>query len=617
MTLTQGQIIQSRYRVVALLAQGGMGAVYKAWDLNLNQPVAIKENLDTSPEAQRQFLREAQILSSLSHANLPRVTDHFFIAGLGQYLVMDFIEGEDLQATLDRLQRPLPEAQVLAWIDQVCDALEYLHAQNPPVIHRDVKPANIKIAPKGKAVLVDFGIAKIYDPHLATTIGAKAVTPGYSPPEQYGGGVTDARSDIYALGATLYTLLTGKTPPESVQRMVGGVTLTPPRQLNPGISPLVENAILHATEIATDRRFQRADEFSAALAQPIGSALPAGSGPSQNQPLSAAPRPIWIGVLMGLMLLAAGGALLALRPLPATPTPPVTAKVEVATVTARPATDRPVSPTVTSAPPVTAGHFIAYEAGADGNWQIYLADPATGQVWRLPGQPHNSTVPAWLPDGGHIAFRSDTSGNWQIYTLKIDGSDLQQITSGAGNNYEPNYAPDGSRIVFVSDRDSNKEIYVMDSNGRNQQRLTYNGGIDDDPNWSPDGNWLAFESHRNNRTDVYRMRPDGSEQTRLTSAGKANSTPAWSPDGRWLAFEREEGSVSHLWIMDANGRDQRQITFDGTYNVRPAWSAGGFELAYNSDRGGPVEVWIVPIDGSQSPLRISEGEGFDPAWAGL
>ena len=218
MTLTQGQIIQTRYRVAGLLGQGGFGAVYKGWDVNLNRPVAIKENLDTSPEAQRQFQHEAEILSNLSHPNLPRVTDHFLTSDVGQYLVMDFIEGEDLQAMLNRTGRALPEAQVLNWIDQICGALAHLHEQEPPVIHRDIKPANIKITPRGKAVLVDFGLAKVFDPVLKTTVGARAVTPGYSPPEQYGQGKTDQRSDVYSLGATLYTLLTGQEPPESVER---------------------------------------------------------------------------------------------------------------------------------------------------------------------------------------------------------------------------------------------------------------------------------------------------------------------------------------------------------------------------------------------------------------
>jgi len=274
MPLTTGQVLNSRYSIVNLLGQGGFGAVYKAWDMNLSAPCAIKENLDTSPEAQRQFAREATILSNLKHPNLAHVTDYFFLLGQGQYLAMDYVEGEDLQAMLDRTGAPIPEGQALSWIDQVSDALNYMHSQNPPIIHRDIKPANIKITPGGKAVLVDFGIAKIYDPNLKTTLGARAVTPGYSPQEQYGQGTTDARSDIYSLGATLYTLLTGHQPIESIQRTLG-TSLPPLRFLNPNLSPWTEPAVLRALEVLPDNRYQSAREFAAALQPPRHSPQPA------------------------------------------------------------------------------------------------------------------------------------------------------------------------------------------------------------------------------------------------------------------------------------------------------------------------------------------------------
>jgi serine/threonine protein kinase len=264
MPISIGQILANRYRVDALLGQGGFGAVYRVWDLNLNRPRALKENLDASAEAQRQFSREAGILADLTHPNLPRVLDHFFMPGFGQYLVMDYVEGEDLQSILNRTRGPLPEAQVTGWLSQVGEALTYLHSQNPPVVHRDVKPANIKITPAGKAVLVDFGIAKLFDAALKTTLGAKAVTPGYSPPEQYGQGQTDVRSDVYALGATLYALLTGQEPIESVTRFAGQ-TLKPPSALNPGITPRIEAVILRAMKLDPAERYQSAADLSREL----------------------------------------------------------------------------------------------------------------------------------------------------------------------------------------------------------------------------------------------------------------------------------------------------------------------------------------------------------------
>lgn len=370
MTLSIGQILHNeRYRVDALLGQGGMGAVYKAWDLTLNFPVAIKENLDYSDEAKKQFIHEAQIVARLSHPSLPRVIDYFFVVEQGQYLVMDYVEGEDLDSMLNRLGA-LPEPQVLSWITQICDALAYLHSQPSPIIHRDIKPANIKVRPDGRAVLVDFGIAKVYDPHLVTTIGAKAVTPGYSPPEQYGGSPTDTRSDIYALGATLYHLLTGQKPPESVQRAVGGATIVLPRNINQQISPLVEQVVLKAIEVATERRFQSVNELRSALVQPPSPATisqppkatqVAAAHPSDKPPVQAKDRRterkrsplLWIGLLGGagviVVLLAAIGitawGLLGGGEPTTTPTEVMSEVIEPAIPTSVPSQPPPPAPT--------------------------------------------------------------------------------------------------------------------------------------------------------------------------------------------------------------------------------------------------------------------------------
>jgi len=329
MPLSSGQVLNNRYRIVKLLGQGGFGAVYRAWDMNLERPCALKENLDTTPQAQRQFKREAQILFDLTHPNLPRVIDHFVIQGQGQYLVMEFVEGEDLGEMLARAGKPLPEMDTLKWAEQICNALTYLHNQNPPVIHRDIKPKNIRITPQGQAVLVDFGIAKIFDANLQTTVGARAVTPGYSPPEQYGQGATDAQSDIYSLGATLYTLLTGKQPPESVY-ILADSRHTPPtiRALNPAVSERTSAAVAQAMQVDRTRRFDHVDEFRRALtASPnivsvrtdyasgekkLTSALTMQPATDRSSPppvggVIRTTRPVawgWIGLLVGLCVLS-------------------------------------------------------------------------------------------------------------------------------------------------------------------------------------------------------------------------------------------------------------------------------------------------------------------------
>lgn len=269
MPFAPGQVINNRYRIEQLLGQGGFGAVYRAWDQTFALFCAIKENRQNSPEGERQFLREARLLRMLRHLNLPLVTDYFVLPGPegapgAAYLVMDYIEGDDLGQMLNRPGKSLNPEQSVAWIAQVCDALTYLHSQNPPVIHRDIKPANIKITPDGRAVLVDFGIAKFFDPENETTIGAQGVTPGFSPPEQYGSAPTDPRSDVYALGATIYCLLTGRPPLEAPRRQTGQV-LPPVSSINPAVATSINRAVMRALELSPRDRWANVSEFKAAL----------------------------------------------------------------------------------------------------------------------------------------------------------------------------------------------------------------------------------------------------------------------------------------------------------------------------------------------------------------
>jgi serine/threonine protein kinase len=268
MPLNPGQILNKRYRIIRQLGQGGFATIYRAEDLSTKSVCALKENLDYWDESQRQFEREAQILAGLHHPNLPHVFDYFFQPAMGQFLVMDYVEGYDLQDVLDRIKQPLVEKKVMEWIGQICDALVYLHTQTPSIIHRDIKPANIKVTPTNRAMLVDFGVAKVYDPVKRTTMAARAVTPGYSPVEQYGHGTTDARTDQYALAATLYHLLTGTRPPESIERVTGAV-LEQPCKLNSSISPHVEAAILRGMQVIAGDRFATTAEFKDALDHPI------------------------------------------------------------------------------------------------------------------------------------------------------------------------------------------------------------------------------------------------------------------------------------------------------------------------------------------------------------
>ncbi len=258
--LAKNHILRDKYEIRHLLGQGGMGAVYLARDLDFDDYwVAVKENfMQTGPivdraASQRQFRQEANILRQLKHTNLPQVTAQF-VVGDRQYMVMDFIEGQNLQEKIKSQSRPLPEIEALEIIIQICEALIYLHRQKPPVIHRDIKPQNIKVTPAGKAVLVDFGLVKVGGASHLTQQGASGfVTPGFSPPEQYSGRTTPP-SDIYALGATLYTILAGRRPPSSTSILSGMALYMPPRVLNPTISEWVSRAISHAMKLSVPER---------------------------------------------------------------------------------------------------------------------------------------------------------------------------------------------------------------------------------------------------------------------------------------------------------------------------------------------------------------------------
>jgi serine/threonine-protein kinase len=277
--LTPGAVLRQRYKILSHIGQGGMGSVYQAEDLRLaGRLCALKEvqgdpltTASAQQQAREQFYREASVLARLDHPNLPKVSDYFSDEGR-DYLVMDFVPGRDLKTILDEARqngRFLPENDVLDWAAQLADALNYMHSQEPPVVHRDIKPSNIKLTPAGRVKLVDFGLVKLLAPDEERTVtvvqGLGSVY--YIPLEQYGGdtGHTDARTDIYALGATLYHLLTNEPPVEAKQRFLRADSLKPPRTLNPAVSPNVEYALQWAMALHPDDRPTDVMSFEAAL----------------------------------------------------------------------------------------------------------------------------------------------------------------------------------------------------------------------------------------------------------------------------------------------------------------------------------------------------------------
>ena len=261
--------LNGRYLVLATVGQGGMAAVYRAMDTKTNRQVAIKEmsqdglSPDEEAEALAAFQSEADMLQRLRHPNLPRVWERFS-DGARHYLVMEFVEGQTLEQRQQGAGgKPLPETEVMRWAAQLCSVLAYLHTQRPPIIFRDLKPANVMVTPQGQVKLIDFGIARVFHPGRTRDTQVLG-TPGFAPPEQYGKSQTDARADVYALGVTIYQLLTGYDPAATP------FTLPAANTRNPYIAPHIQAALERATKLDRDARYASVAAFEKDLLRPDG-----------------------------------------------------------------------------------------------------------------------------------------------------------------------------------------------------------------------------------------------------------------------------------------------------------------------------------------------------------
>lgn len=293
--LSVGTTVRQRYQILSIVGRGGLGTVYQVSDVlfGKNNIYALKELLDQSPGARKQFAYESRWLQSLDHNNIPKFRE-YFEWGNRLYLVMDFVDGENLEQKFTRQGgRPMREGEVLRWILPICDALQYLHTRMPPILHRDVKPANIIVTSSGHPVLVDLGIAKEHLPGAGqtATFVRKAGTEGYAPPEQYTStGKTGPWSDVYGLGATLYHLLTGGVPPTAVDRVALDRKLLRPREVNPTISPQMDDAIMRALALRPVERFRSVQEFALALMTPTQRGMPSPARPiSMTGPVPSLP----------------------------------------------------------------------------------------------------------------------------------------------------------------------------------------------------------------------------------------------------------------------------------------------------------------------------------------
>jgi len=629
MILERDSILQKRYRIIENLGQGGMGSIYRAMDENLGVEVAVKENLFTTDEYSRQFRLEAVILASLRHQHLPRVTDHFVMGNEGQYLVMDYIEGEDLRQRMER-QSIIPEEDAILIGAAVCDALAYLHTRKPPVLHRDIKPGNIKITSDGEVFLVDFGLAKLVQGSQATTTGARAMTPGYSPPEQYGTARTDPRSDIYSLGATLYAALTGVIPEDGLARVMDNVQLTPIRKHNTKVSRRLSTAIEKAMEAYPDDRFQNAEEFRRTL---LNSSSKTQRFSELDLNISVSPAPE--GESSPSMTPSGKSEM--------SPITPVNAVIDV--VTSMTTRLRRRTRRFTA-----VGAWIGFAFLLMAGWFSWSNNPAfrSGVIGMLPPDMAatymptvpptatiaymtptvaavETTVPEILPSPtllpptptlvgggfGEIAFVSTRTGIPQVYKMSSNGTNVQQITNEQDGACQPDWSPDGKKIVYISpckqkaDTYQGSSLYIVDLETNKRTALPASLQGDFEPAWSPDGNRIAFTSLRDGYMEIYMVVLDSGQTIRLTRAQGVSGAiyarmPAWNPYGSQIAYVLKRLGLNQIWVTtdgDANmPKPNDRLVQSPNNDTLPVWTPDGqFVVFSETTADGTAPAWLMSM----------------------
>jgi serine/threonine protein kinase/Tol biopolymer transport system component len=654
MTLERGTLLHKRYRIVEILGQGGMGSVYRAVDENLGVDVAVKENLFTTDEYSRQFRLEAVILASLRHPNLPRVSDHFAVGDQGQYLIMDFIEGEDLRQRMERMGTVTEDDAVMVGA-AMCDALAYLHTRKPSILHRDIKPGNVKITPEGNIYLVDFGLAKLVQGTQATTTGARAMTPGYSPPEQYGTARTDPRTDIYSLGATLYAALTGMIPEDGLARAMDNAQLTSLRKRNPKVSRRLAAAIEKAMAVDPADRYQTAEEFKKALlsarshtervtgeftvSPPPGQTAGSNGGTAVRHsptPRSAeSPLPVFaedqskpfvppgkrrrrspVPMILLFALIIGGAGIFILYPNDLYPSlraslPPIPYLAFAMDPTATP-TDKPTA---------TLAAFTA-------TVQPTVAFTFTPLPTKTP-LPTPTAIPALGGGSGEIAFASDRSGVPEIYLSDLASNEAKLLINMPEGACEPAWSPDGSQIIFVSPCNGpldlsdllpdDTKLYIANADGSEPTAVNTDATGDSEPAWSPDGKRIAFTSVRDGQPLIYTINLENNEVTRLIEPSAdfaAVRQPAWSKAGDQIVFAAKNTKVDgvyQIWTVTDSGQGLTQIVLSGTEysDYLPTWSPDGKTITF-SQRLSPnapnptVLPWVMKI------LYENRGKAGDP-----
>jgi eukaryotic-like serine/threonine-protein kinase len=610
MPLQSGSRLGS-YEVTAPLGAGGMGEVYRARDPRLGRDVAIKvlpELFATDPDRVARFEREAKSVAQLSHPNILAIHD-FAHEGRTAYAVMELLEGETLR---DRVSAgPLPSRKAIEYAVQIARGLAAAHDKG--IAHRDLKPENLFITTDDRVKILDFGLAKPLELGASnatvantggTAAGTVMGTVGYMAPEQVRGLVADHRADLFAFGAVLYEMLTGRRAfaGESPADTISAILNTEPPELETmagGIPPAVDRIVRRCLEKKPELRFHSASDLAFALEtlSTRGSGGMVATG--QTATLTATPHRRLAAAVPWAVAGAAVAAAAAMWLFGSRSTNP---QIPWQTFTA--ITDAAgVETTPTISPD---GTTVAYATRASGTWDIHVQRVGGRTPLPIVADPEiDESGPAFSPDGLSVAFHRGRTGG--IFVAGATGESVRRV---AEFGFHAAWSPDGRRLAFSTEeisspygRLSDSGLWIIDVEGGTPKLVT--GTADAaQPSWSPSGERIAFWSNTGGQRDIYTIPAAGGQRTAVTDDAALDWDPVWSPDGRFVYFSSDRGGAMNLWrieIDEATGRTRGAPESVSTgvqaATEMAAFSKDGTRLVFRSavNAVNPIAVPFDPV----------------------